>query len=253
MRRFGQFARAILAILALVFCGTGRAEAETITFAGSSSGCFNCTSGGSSSASIGGLSFDGSSFAGITVDASGTAQVDLALLTLESSAYNYSRNHTSLLLSVTFTNPADLSGSYAATIEGSINLLGNGAVNVQLDKNYQTYTFSSSAGYGSFDFGMLNPSLHLQAGDTLMLYGVIQNVQYTATTPPGTGDTGGSGGTGGPADIGGTGGSGDTGGPVDTGGTGASGQDPSQPVPEPMTLVLVGGGVAAALRRRARR
>jgi hypothetical protein len=159
-------------------------------------------------------------------------------------------------LSVTFTNPDNLSNSYSAKIEGNVNLLGNGAVDVQLDRNYQTYTFSNSAGYGSFDFGLLNPTLHLAAGDTLMLYGVIQNLQYTATTPTGTGGTGGPVGVGGTGDSGGTGGLGDTGGPLEPGATGepgGTGQGPSQPVPEPMTLLLVGCGMAAALRRRARR
>jgi hypothetical protein len=229
MRRFGQFAPAFLAILALVFCGTGRAEAGTFTFAGSSSGCFNCTSGGSSTATVGGtggLTFNSATFADISPDASGSTEIDLGTLGLGLSSYNYSRNHTSLLLSVTFTDPGSISGSYAATIEGSVNRLGNGTVNVQLDNSYQTFNFSNAAGYGSFDFGILDPTLHLKPGDTLMLWGVIQNLQYTAIPPPDTG-TG------------------------DSTGGGADSNDPSQPVPEPMTLLLFGCGVAAALRRRA--
>ena len=225
---FGHVTLGVFATIALVFCGPGRAEAGTITFGGSSSGCFNCTSGGSATATVGGttgLTFNNATFADISPDASGSAEIDLGTLALGSSSYNYSRNHTSFLLGVTFTDPGTISGSYAATIEGSVNLLGNGSVNVQLDNSSQTYSFSNASGYGSFDFGILDPTLHFKAGDVLTLWGVIQNLQYTAITPPDA----------------------ETGDP----GTGGDSRDPFQPVPEPMTLLLVGCGVAAALRRRA--
>jgi hypothetical protein len=119
------------------------------------------------------------------------------------------------LLSVAFSSPDNLAGSFSARIDGSVNQHGNGAVNVQLDKNDQTFTFSNSAGSGSFDLRIVNPTLHLKPGDTLTLYGVIQNVQYTAPNLT------------------------------------TEGQDLSQPVPEPMSLLLVTCGMAAALRRRA--
>ena len=236
MRRLARFVPCAVTLLALVNFGTGSAEAGTIAFAGSSSGCFTCGAGGASSASAGGLSFDGSTFAGISVGAGGSAVIDLGTLTLGSSAYNYGRHHPSLLLGVTFGDPGDLSSSYDGKIEGSVNLLGNGAVNVQLDKTVRTYAFSNESGYGSFDFGLLDSTLHLKPGDSLTLWGMIQNLQYTLNPLADTGTGSASGGTGGDQPPPG----------------GDLPSDPSRPVPEPMTLLLFGCGVAAALRRRPR-
>lgn len=239
MRRFSQLAATAFAVAALVVSAAAPANADTIAFAGSSSGCFNCASGGSTTASIGGLTFDAATFAGVTADASGSALIDLGTMALDWSSYNYSKNHTTFLLNVTFTDPANLAGSYGAQIEGSVNLLGNGSVNVQLDKSFQTYTFANTAGHGSFDFGIFDPSLHFKPGESLTLWGVVQGLQYTAT--PSTGGTGGD--SGGPNED-----------PLQPGGeTGGAANNPDTPVPEPMMLLLMGGGVAVALRRRATR
>ena len=204
--------------------GAGTARATSLTFAGTAVGCFNCDSNSLTAAptTVGGLTFDGGS---LTVNPDGT--VDLGTFDLTLSTYNYSSTHTSFLLGVTFTDPAALDGAYTAEVEGTINRRQNGAVNIQFDPTFQTFSFSTASGSGSFDFGMFAPTLQLQPNDTsVALLGLIRNLQFTPNvTDPIVPD------------------------PVVTGT-----QDPTTPVPEPASMVLFGGGFGAAmLRRRSRK
>ena len=217
------------ALVALMLvAGASRAQASSLTFAGSSSGCFNCTASSLTDdpTTVGGLTFDGGQ---LTVNADGT--VDLGTFTLALSTYNYSSHHTSFLLGVTFTDPAALDGSYTAEVEGVINTRQNGSVNIQLDQPYQTYNFTNATGFGSFDFGIYDPTLQLKPGDpSLVLMGMIRNVQFTLNSVDPVIPTGGTTGSD-PQDV-------------------PGGVTVPAPVPEPGSVLLLGIGLAAAARRK---
>jgi PEP-CTERM motif-containing protein len=194
------------------------AYATSLTFSGSAVGCFNCDSTSlTSSSSVGGLSFDAIAPGSLGVNPDGT--VDLGTFTLALSPYQYSSNHTSFLLGVTFTAPAALGGAYTSEVEGTINRQANGAVNIQLDPTFRSFSFSNADGSGSFDFGLFASTLHMQPDNSsALLLGLIRNLQFTPTLiDPVTTDTSG---------------------------------DPVTPVPEPDSVVLFGLGFARLGARR---
>jgi hypothetical protein len=207
-----------LAAVGCLLGGARQSYADVITILniqGSSAGCFDCTSSSlQSTAVVGGLTFDASTF-DATTDLTGAGLADLGTFTLASTTFNYANNDVDFLLSITFTAPTGLSaGEFTAEVAGSVNALGNGAVNVQFDHTFQTFSFTNEQGSGSFELGISYPNLHLCSNASGSVVGTIRKAQFTAA---GVSETAGSG-------------------------------EPVN-VPEPASLVLLASGVAAPLRR----
>src|SRR5215208_3221387 len=127
-----KLVRIAVLTLASVVGLAGVARADAIHIVGSTAGCFNCTSSGpfTSSATVAGLDFTGTSF-DVTTDASGFASIgDLGGFTLDRT-FDYDYVHDTFMLRALFTVPTGVAGgggTYAAFLTGVITQTGSGTV-----------------------------------------------------------------------------------------------------------------------------
>src|SRR3954466_6533922 len=138
------------AALAIALLFTCTAWADEITVGGATAGAFDGAAS-SPSASLGGLSFSSANFSNTT--SGGFASLALGQFTLDTSSFNY-MNHTFNLL-VNFTLPLGIDGtgqsSFTAKLIGSVTNSAGG-VFINFNNALQEFTFSNSAGTGSFQF-----------------------------------------------------------------------------------------------------
>jgi len=210
-----------LAILlgALLLFPAVTAQAATIMsfdIAGSTTGCFGagCTTF-LTTATSSPFTFVGTSFS-VTTDSSGAvASIDLGNISRTSGNDGNFTGSIPFALKVTFTLPTGVASgpdTFTAVFVGQATG-GGGPVLVNFDNTVHPFTFSNSAGEGSFGFSVFDIA-ELNKNETLDVLGAVSSA--IMRTP--NGDT-----------------------------------DPIPTVPEPASLLLVGAGAAwLAARRRTR-
>ncbi len=190
------FALCLTALVVLIFA-PGKARADEVTFSGSR-GCFGAacvpgSTGQANTATLLGLTYNGSIFSGTTSMgflgignvANRGANVDnLGSFTLTGQAADY--NGQTFRLQVTFTAPPGITGGqstiFTATLEGNVTTTDIGGVDIDFNNTAVMFTFSNSAGSGSFMFRVNDVSVI--PGGTVRVTGVITGAQQTVITEP---------------------------------------------------------------------
>lgn len=160
-------------IAAALVLGTTVAKADTMTFAGSTTGNF------SGSTSLQGLSYAAGSFNGQTSDsgyvAFGGAGSNFGVFTLSNSNSNFTNNP--FQLNITFSQPSGITGgqssSFSATVYGSVSSTSGGGATVSFNPNSASYTFAGMNGMGNFTLNLNNVSVF--AGQSATITGAIQS------------------------------------------------------------------------------
>jgi hypothetical protein len=193
------FAVSLTALVLLVLI-PGNARADEVTFAGTTGGCFGagCVPGGTGqaqSASILGLTYNGSIFDGTTSsgflaigDASNPpANVNnLGSFTLSGAANNYTGQ--TFTLRITFTAPPGITGgqeaTFSANLVGSVSATQEGGVFINFDNTPILFTFANPEGTGSFLFNVNDVSVI--AGGNIALSGNVTSAQQVVIPEPAT-------------------------------------------------------------------
>ena len=193
-----------LVLIATFAAGQKAANADEVSIAGFTNGCFGpCTPpnfSGQQTASILGLTWNNSTFSGTTSNGflafgnggqpPGTQNTNnLGSFQLNSSPANY--NGFAFTLRTTFTIPTGIAGSntstFTAFLVGSVTSLNQGGVFIDFDNTPQTftYTFLDQNGgtvSGSFHLSVNDVSV-IAGGSNVALTGQITGAQQTAAVP----------------------------------------------------------------------
>ena len=167
------------------------AMADEVFFAGSTAGAFN---GGavSSSATLLGLTYTNSTFAGTTSggflaignEPSSPNFNNLGSIALTASPQIYSGN--SFTLQVTFTNPTGIASgnpaTFTALLTGSVTSTNNGGVLFDFDNTPRTFTFANGTSTGTFTFQVNDVSVN--PGKTVGVTGQILSATQTTVPEP---------------------------------------------------------------------
>jgi hypothetical protein len=148
-----------IALIAIFAAGQQAARADEVTVAGFTNGCFGpCTPptfSGQQTASIGGLTWNNSTFNGTTSGGflalgnagtpPGTQNINnLGSFQLSASPFTYTGQLFNLRVS--FSLPTGINGSnnsiFTATLLGSVTSVNQGGVFIDFDNTPQTFTFS---------------------------------------------------------------------------------------------------------------
>ena len=140
--------RKLLLAAAAVFALSGAAQAQT-QVTGSTTGCFTFGCVPTSSATLGGLTFTGTTFSDLTSSGGflglGGAVNNLGIYTLlNSPTFDYANKLFSL--DVAFTAPATIPGNntFTATLQGEVNPNGQGGVNISFLNHDFAFNFSDA-------------------------------------------------------------------------------------------------------------
>jgi hypothetical protein len=194
--KFVLFSIALMLSLTLA---QGVARAAEITVAGSTGGCFNAScppsppaTGQSNTASLLGLTYNGSVFSGTTSSgflaigntATPPNNVDnLGSFTLSGATRDYDGNTFTLV--VTFVAPPGITGgnpaSFTAMLTGHVTSVTAGGVLIDFDNTPRLFTFTGPGGSGSFLFAVNDVSVI--AGGTNNISGQITQGSRTTATP----------------------------------------------------------------------
>lgn len=178
-------------VLALAL-GTGVAKADSVYFAGSTTGGFNSDTP-SSMDSYKTLSFAGSSFSGTTSSSgylaiggsSGTTSNNFGMFTLSSGNAKY--GGTTFTLLIDFTDPAGITGGqtadYFAKVTGSISDNTDGGVTINFNPNSQVFSFSNPNQSGDFKLHLNNLSLNPTTDQSESVTGFLQTSSVVTATP----------------------------------------------------------------------
>ena len=196
---FRLFALSLTALVVLVLA-PGKVRADEVTFAGSTGGCFGagCVPGGTGqaqTASLLGLTYNGSIFDGTTssgflaignVSNPPTNVNNLGSFTLGGAANNYTGQ--TFTLRITFTAPPGITGgqeaTFSATLNGSVSSTAEGGVFIDFDNTPILFTFSNPEATGSFLFSVND--LSVIAGGAIGLSGNVTSAQQTVIPEPAT-------------------------------------------------------------------
>lgn len=167
-----------LSIFALTVFTLGQsiAQADTITFTGTTAGCFNCTTAGPflPATTFQGLTFNAGAFS-VTTNARGDASIgntvggpdNLGTFTLAPTAALY--DGSTFTLQVNFVAPAGAgSPTFTANLIGLVESTGNGNLRIDFNNDFQTFTFANG---GTFQFRVNDVSI--TPGGTIALSGDI--------------------------------------------------------------------------------
>ena len=167
------------------------AKADEVFFAGSTAGAFN---GGavSSSATLLGLTYTNSTFAGTTSggflaignEPSSPNFNNLGSIALTASPQIYSGN--SFTRQVTFTTPTGIASgnpaTFTALLTGSVTSTNNGGVLFDFDNTPRTFTFANGTSTGTFTFQVNDVSVN--PGKTVGVTGQILSATQTTVPEP---------------------------------------------------------------------
>lgn len=158
------------------------APASAAVFIGTTSGCFGAACAPAATATYGGLTFNTGGFnqsdaGGFLAIGSGFPPTDtLGLFTLTGLPFNYNSPPTLFTLLVNFTSPGSASGSYLASITGTVAGDGVGGVFVDFNNTPQLFTTTG----GSFTL-MVNDLGVSASGVATPITGIIRAVPEPAT------------------------------------------------------------------------
>jgi len=193
-----------LAVIGIMTLGQGAAKADEVFLSGSTAGCFGAACAPGASATILGLTYTNSSFAGTTAGgflglntAASAPNVDNLgsfSLTTAPNAYN-----TPFTLVVTFTAPQGITGSnqatFTATITGTVINDTTGGVFIDFNNSPILFTFNdtncgvttipgqqTTCGQGQFFFSVND--LSVNPGGNVSLNGQITGATQTTVPEP---------------------------------------------------------------------
>ena len=172
---------------ALVLGTTVAAHADSMTFAGTTSGSFVSTG----TSSYQGLSFAAGNFSGntsasgdVAFGQAGNPNGSFGTFTLGTASNSYTGQQFNL--SVLFSTPAGITGgqssSFTATTTGTVTANTGGGVRVTFAPITQNYTFSNGVSSGTFTLSI--DTLSLYPGQQNAISGYIQSTTNAATPEP---------------------------------------------------------------------
>jgi hypothetical protein len=199
-----------IAAIALLTLSAGSARADEVFIAGNTNGCFGAGCSPGASATILGLTYSNSTFAGTTANGfrglggnanPGSNFNNLGSFTLSTAPNTYNSSFT---LQVTFTAPQGINGSnqatFTATLSGTVRSDNQGGVFLDFNNTPLLFTFNdtncepdptggvpgqqTTCGQGSFFFAVND--LAIDPGQTVSLTGQITGAQQAPIPEPAT-------------------------------------------------------------------
>jgi len=201
-------------VFALSVLGAGPVLAATITFQGSTTGCFDCGTAsvpGTTTATLGYVTFTGTTFGPTSTNTQTLALTNLGNFNPGPGAFDYDPHD--FTLGVTFTLPGATSGPLLGEFFGTIqNAQSNGVIKVDFSNTATLFNYSTADGSGSFKLLLDDIQFHPSDPANTLITGNILEATFAPSDPP----------------------------------------DPPA-VPEPGSLVLLGSGLLVAARQFRRR
>jgi hypothetical protein len=207
---------------ALSLLGAGAVQAATITFQGSTTGCFDCGTAAVPSDTtdqLGNVIFTGAAFGPTSTDTQTLFLSNLGNFDPGPGEFDYDPHN--FTLGVTFTLPGSTSGPLLGELFGTIhNASDNGIIKVDFSDTATLFNYTTADGWGSFKLLLDDIQFHPNSANAVITGNILD-----ATFTPDPGDPRG----------------------------GGDGGDPSTAAPEPGSLVLLGSGLVIAARQFRRR
>jgi PEP-CTERM motif-containing protein len=207
IKRAARYLMLGLAVMFLIAVNQKAARADEVTINGSTLGCFGAACVPGNSATIPGMSFSDSTFAGTTANGfrglgavpnPGANFNNLGSFTLSTAPNSF---NTPFTLQVTFTAPEGINGSnqatFTATVTGTVISDDQGGVFVDFNNTPFLFTFNDSnceaepvpvppghhttCGAGSFSFAVNDVSI--DPGSSVPITGQFIGAQQTSSVP----------------------------------------------------------------------